>query len=277
MDFIHEYFCQPIVQSQGYNIVNTLVFALIALVIAFFVIYPFFTRRGVKFDFKFGLSLLGYILLGSSARLIEDLHLVERTCDPSQAGFWLVTPGIYLAVGSFAIIALAVSLWAGKKFRKDSIKIFGILGALACLPFLAFVFLHYLQFAGFGIVLFFFAVFFAVVYFILKALKIKILEQDLNKLVFAGQLLDGCATFTAIGFFGYWEQHPLSAGILGISPILFPIVKIVLVLAILYYIDREIKDENLKGFVKILVMIFGFAPGFRDLLTIGFSAFLGFG
>jgi len=277
MDFIQQYFCAPIVQSQGYNLVNTLVFALIALVIAFFVIYPFFTKRGVKFDFKFGLSLLGYILLGSSARLIEDLRLVERSCDPSQAGFWLVTPGIYIAVGVFAIIALAVSLFVGKKFKKDSIKIFGILGAIAALPFLAFVFMNYLQFAGFGMVVLFFAVFFAIVYFVLRLLKVKILEQNLNKLVFAGQLLDGCATFTAIGFFGYWEQHPLSAGILGISPILFPIVKIIIVLAILYYVDKELKDENLRGFVKILVMIFGFAPGFRDLLTIGFSAFLGFG
>lgn len=276
MDFIQEYFCQPIVQSQGYNLVNTLVFAAIALCIAFFFIYPFFTRRGVKFDFKFGLSLLGYILLGSSARLIEDLRLVQRTCDPMQPGFWLVTPGIYIAVGLLAIFALAFSIWLGKKFKKDSIKAFGIIGAIACIPFLAFVFLNYAQLAGFGMILLFFAVFFAVVYFILKALKVKILEDSLNRLVFAGQLLDGTATFTAIGFFGYWEQHPLSASILDISPLLFPAVKIILVLAILYYVDREIKDKNLAGFVKILVMIFGFAPGFRGLLTIGFSAFGGF-
>jgi len=269
--FLETYFCNPIMQSQGYNLVNTLVFAAIALVLAFFVIFPYFKRKGVKFDFKFALAVLGFVLLGSSARLIEDLRLVARTCNPAEVGFWLVTPGIYIAVGLFAIFSLVLAVWVEKKFKIDKLKFFGVLGFLAALPFVVFDFLSYKQFYGFGLVLFFLVLFFAIVFYILKFLKIKVLNSSFNKLAFAGQLLDGTASFVAIGFFGYWEQHPVSAGILSISPILFPIVKVLVILAILYYTDRELKDENLKGFVKVLVMIFGFAPGLRDWLTIGFS------
>ncbi|MDO8647155.1 MAG: DUF63 family protein [Candidatus Diapherotrites archaeon] len=275
-DLYNVYFCQPIMgEAAPYNFINTITFALIALAIAFFIIYPLF-KKNVKFDSKFALALVGFILLGSSARLIDDyygsINVNLRTCEVLSPNFYLITPGIYLAVGIFAILALAFAVFAEKKFKIDKIKVFGIIGGIAALPFLAFAFLRYQQFYGLALVIAFFAVFFAIVYFLLKFLKINLLEDNLNKLAFSGQLLDGVATFTAIGFFGYWEQHPVSAGILAISPILFPIVKIALILAILYYADKEIEDKNLKGFIKILVLIFGMAPGLRDALTIGFSA-----
>ncbi|MDP2973570.1 MAG: DUF63 family protein, partial [Candidatus Diapherotrites archaeon] len=63
--------------------------------------------------------------------------------------------------------------------------------------------------------------------------------------------------------------HPASGFLLDLFPISFIIVKIALVLAIVYYIDKEIKSENLRGFIKIVIAILGFATGLRDLLTLG--------
>src|SRR3989339_1483327 len=148
-DFFWEYFCKPIVEETGYNLVQTLAYAAIALLVAFLVIYPFFNKRKVKFDFKFGLAVLGFIILGSSARLIDDLHLTERSCNPLDWNFYLITPGIYIAIGVFAIVALIAAILVEKKFKKDKIKVFGIIGYLAALPFLAFAFLNFKEWPGF--------------------------------------------------------------------------------------------------------------------------------
>ena len=269
LDFLQDYFCAPILQNQGYNLVNTLVFAAIALLVAFLVIYPFFNKRKVKFDFKFGLAVLGFIILGSSARLIDDLNLTTRSCNLLELNFYLITPGIYIAVGIFAILALAFSLWFGKKFKKDKIKVFGIIGYLAALPFLAFAFLNFKEWPGFAMVLFFALLFTGIVWLAFRLFGKKLLQDRLNMLAFFGQVLDGSATFTALQFFNCGEQHVVSGIITSISPLLFPLVKILVMLLILYYVDSEIKNENLRGFVKVLILILGFAPGIRDALTIG--------
>jgi len=64
------------------------------------------------------------------------------------------------------------------------------------------------------------------------------------------------------------EQHPLTNAILQITPALFYVVKIAVVLLILYYVDKELKNQNLKDFIKLLIIILGFAPGMRDALTV---------
>jgi uncharacterized membrane protein len=94
-------------------------------------------------------------------------------------------------------------------------------------------------------------------------------QNDQNRLALAAQALDGMATFVAIQFFHCGEQHFLPQAIISFSPALFPAVKILLVIAILYYLDKEVKNENLKGFIKTLIIILGFSTGLRDLFTLG--------
>ncbi|MFH1234949.1 MAG: DUF63 family protein, partial [Candidatus Diapherotrites archaeon] len=81
MDFnslFYEYFEKPVyVQgTQGYNIVNTAVYGAILLCLAFFVIFPFLDRKGVKFNLKFCLGLIPYILVGTSLRAITSSGLL---------------------------------------------------------------------------------------------------------------------------------------------------------------------------------------------------------
>ena len=91
----------------------------------------------------------------------------------------------------------------------------------------------------------------------------------MNILILAGQTLDGTATYVATQMFRCGEQHPLSEAILGIHPALFVAVKILIALMIIYAVDKEIEDENLRGFIKVAVAILGFAPGLRDMITVG--------
>ena len=42
-----------------------------------------------------------------------------------------------------------------------------------------------------------------------------------------------------------------------------------LILAILHYVDKEIQNENLRNFIKLFLIILGFATGLRDLMTLG--------
>src|SRR3989344_2100965 len=93
-DFIQQYFFDPILEYSGYNIVNTLVYGIILLVVAFYLVYPFFNRKGVKFDTKFALAVLAFVLFGSTIRILEDLRIFGRSANPLDPGFYTITPGI---------------------------------------------------------------------------------------------------------------------------------------------------------------------------------------
>jgi uncharacterized membrane protein len=276
--FITQYFTGPITNPAvygNYNLVSTLTYAAILLAVSFFVIYPVLARRGVRFDARFALAVIPYVLWGSAMRILEDLQwsgaqaipLFTRSANPLELGYYFVSPGIYLLVGVATIAALLITLRAFGRERFQ--KPFGIIGLALAVPFLAFDLLHIANGAGFLLTLALFAVLFTAVTLGFRLAKRRLLKDTLNRLAFAGQLLDGTATFMAISFFGFSEQHVVSSAILGISPLLFPVIKIALILAILYYIDRELQNPNLRGFAKLFVTIIGFAPGIRDLLSLG--------
>ena len=268
-DFVQQYFLSPILDYSGYNIVNTLVYGIILLIVAFYLVYPFFNKKGIKFDFRFAIAALAFVLFGSTIRILEDLKIFPRAADPLNPAFYTITPGIYIAVGTFTILALIFSLWLSKKINKDAIKIFGIIGIAAAIPFVAFDFLNFKEPFYFAIIVIAWLLIMAIAYFIAKKLKPELVMDNLNILAVAGQGLDGTATFVATQLLTCGEQHPLSKAILGVAPFLFVLVKVAIAFAIIYYVDKEIKDPNLRGFIKIFIMILGFAPGIRDSFTVG--------
>ncbi|HEV8359909.1 MAG TPA: DUF63 family protein [Candidatus Thermoplasmatota archaeon] len=105
-----------------------------------------------------------------------------------------------------------------------------------------------------------------------------------------GHMLDGFASFIAICsnpagactgavVFGlslpnYGEKHPVSNALLGFgNGWVFPLIKLVLVLAIIWVLDVSYrkdleKDPNLGGLVRMAILVLGFAPGMRDYLRL---------
>lgn len=102
-----------------------------------------------------------------------------------------------------------------------------------------------------------------------------------------GHMLDGFATWVALedpfGFdFGaYEEKHPVSDLLLKafagtpFAGLLFPVVKLVMVLAVIHLLHKEFggksaddPERTLGGLVQMAVFVLGFAPGVRDVLLV---------
>lgn len=268
--FFDTYFIQPILQHQGYNLVNTLVFAAIMIAIAFLVIYPALNRAGIKFNARFMLALIPYILLGITVRVVEDMRLIERSINPLELGFYTYTPGIWVFVAVVTIVALFLSLFISKKFGKDFHYLFAGIGIIAALPTVILNLINFKDWLSFfAIIVLVVVIVAAVVLLFRKVLKNPILNNSLNVLALTGQVVDGSATFVATQFLHCGEQHPLSGAILDINGLLFIAVKVILVLVILYYVDRHIENPNTRGFIKVVIAILGFATGTRSLFTVG--------
>lgn len=266
---LYDFFGSRIANQGLYGPVEYIVYGAIMLALLFFIIFPLLDRRGVKFNEKFALALLPYILLGSALRVLEDMAFLPSSWNPLEAGYYFVTPGIYLLIAAVAIAALLVSLFASKKLKVSFYKIFAAIGIAPALPLVLFEMLNFRAWLGVAEVLLFTFATVALLVFAFKKLKKQILESGLNRLAVASQALDGFATIVATQFFFCGEQHPLSATLLDFFPASFVAAKIALVLLIVYYVDREIKNENLRGFIKLAVIVLGFATGLRDLLTLG--------
>ena len=92
-------------------------------------------------------------------------------------------------------------------------------------------------------------------------------------LIFA-HLLDGWSSYIAVHKLGYMEKHPLPSFIMdSFGEIAYPILKLGMILAIIYFLDVVFKKDLerepiLPGLLKIFIFILGFAPGMRDLLRI---------
>jgi len=267
--FFYESFARRIVEQGQYGIVEYIVYGAIVLFLCFFLIYPVLNKRGIKFDYKFLLALLPFILFGSVFRVLEDMHVIARSANPFEIAYYFVTPGIYLMVAAFTLIALGISMLISKKTGKDFLKIWAAIGLIPSVPIAVFEIINFQAALGVLMVIALVAVISMAAILLFKKLGRELLKSNLNKAVMVSQALDGCATFVAIQFFNCGEQHPVSGFFLDFFPFSFVIVKIALVLLIMYYVDKEIENPNLRSFIKIIVAILGFATGTRDLFTLG--------
>ena len=271
-NLLEEFFIKPIIDSsyRGYNIVNTAVYGTILLIVAFFVVYPLLHKKGIRFDFRFALALFPYILLGVSLRAINSARLlpfIYKTPNPLELGFWTFTPGVWLLVFALTIFGLIIS----RKLKgKDYHKLFASLGIAFCFLPVLFCFINFTNWFAFIACLALIAFLTFAFKFIAKQFT-KMLENKMNLLAVAGQLTDGSATAIALTFFSFREQHPLSALILNINPALFIALKVVTVLILIYYVDKNFKNKNLANFSKLFLIILGFSTGLASVFKLGFT------
>jgi len=100
------------------------------------------------------------------------------------------------------------------------------------------------------------------------------LSTAINSMVIFAQMTDATATFIAIDFFGYWEKHvlpELAIGLTGSGAVMF-LLKSVVFIPLLYYLDREFKDKwEFNSFIKFVLITIGLAPGVRDAVRLAFG------
>ena len=86
----------------------------------------------------------------------------------------------------------------------------------------------------------------------------------------SAHIFDATSTFVAMDFFGYYEQHVLPTfmiNLTGSAIIMYPL-KIIIILGILYIIDKEVDDCTSNHMLKLAIFILGLAPGIRNFATL---------
>lgn len=263
-EFLQQYFITPIYADSGYNIYNTVVYAIIAIV-ALIGIYKLLQKLNVKVDSKLFYAVFPFIIFGSSLRSFVD-------AGSYGIGFWTVSPGIYIMT---AIIFLAALLLAVLVSRLTKAKIaywkpaFAIGITLVIINFgLVAGKLHLTNlkygFAIIGLA----ALISLVLWFAFR--KLKFAAGLRNFLPFPAHMLDASATFIAVDFLSAVEKHPLPTfmtSIAGTAAIMY-LLKLIVLIPLVYFLDKEFKNKEFVTFLLIAVAVLGFAEGLRNLLAI---------
>jgi uncharacterized membrane protein len=302
MDFLQQYFVDPIYYSTGYNIVNTAAYAAI-LVLAVFLTYKLLRTMKIKIDQRFFIGILPFIALGGILRAYEDL-LEAGTGHPALLNIFtmvdatgvtrnllLVTPLIYFTIFAIALVALLVAKFAEHMTKKkmEYWKIWFAIGAVVDLAAISqlrfsspFAFLSIILITAGWVAATLLAKYVCTKKNIAAGKKLFTRE---NMFILNVHLFEATTTFVALQFprelgLSYFEQHVVAGFFIGqLGPASFFLLKLLIVPIVLYYFDKEfagpapkqkisLDNGEKKTFLKIIVLILGMGPGLRNFLRL---------
>ena len=269
-EFIYKYYIEPIWDKTGYNTINTITYAIFAIV-SLFLLYKFLKGK-IQWNQKTIFDIIPFVLIGSTYRVITDsidsgkflpitpIHKWILESHILDYGYFTVTPGIYVIVAALLIGTIIVL------DRIKKMEYLGKIGIALWLPGLL-ILIPLMNYLLYALPIFLLAA-------IPAAIGMKFIKLDfLRGMIVFSQALDGAATFFAIEVFSkitgiiYFEQHVFSAGIGGALGYLgFFFLKSILGLGAGYLIMSEKGEEEDKNFVTLILIIMGLAPGIRDIL-----------
>ncbi len=275
--------------NQGYTMISEITYGLI-FIIALYYIYQMLKKLNITIDWKFALALMPYIIFGPVGRVLEDTGYFKE-----PFVYWFISPLIYFMIAFFAVSFILLGYYLSKKLNSSKITVNKVLfmgGLIFLIPSLALIISWILgfqwsettgvRFDVFAIVLSSVFLILGLVYFVANFYKEKKnfihYKNPLNLAMLGGHLVDGITTYISIiepfkmGLF-YSEKHPASDFLLNVWGPLFPIVKFVLIILVIYIFDILYKEElknhpNLVNLIKIGILILGFSPGLRGLLRV---------
>jgi uncharacterized membrane protein len=255
-EFIKDYFVDPIKSGGGYNLVNTITYALI-LVVVICLVYYYFGHR-IVFHRKAYYAISLFILVGASARVVKDMGISDS--------YLLVTPLIYFLTFGIActLLVVTVLLW-----KEDYYKYMAI--AALCL-FISIIVILVKNTEAFNSKGFFYTVTAAaacslLVYYVARHQALTFITNNME--IMGGHILDASATSFGVALFGYFEQHLVPGffiTLFGTPFVMFPLK--ITVIGIILYLIEDIEEEGFKNLLKLIILALGAAPAVRDLLRI---------
>ncbi len=305
--FVDQYYIQPILGHEGYNTVNTLTYALIAIG-AVYIIYNLFQKYKIEVGREFVLITIPFVLLGSTVRVVTDsidtgvmapitpLHAWILDSHIYDYGFLTSSPGIYIVTAALFLASLLVA------YKTRNPKLCGTIGLALWIPhFIALILM--MKYAEYATPIVFMAAipaYLAFRYFktgnaisalrgekspnasaTLKTGTTHGIRADLLAGIVGAHALDGAATFFIIDYFGkitgrgYFEQHVIPGFIGDAFGSFFPfyLLKIGIAFGASYFIanEKEASGQE-KHFIALLLIIIGLAPGLRDVLRMAVGA-----
>jgi len=269
--FINTYYLDPIRGDEGYNIVNTFTWAIV-LGICIFGIFKLLKKLEVKITPEFILSILPFVLAGSSLRVLED----------SPAGIFhppfsylLITPNIYFLVFGVTVVCLWFSIRLQKAgLVKDYHPVFAGFGLawfilnLGTLLYFENIEAAYVPVfvigAGTGLTFAF--------YLVARHFKSSIFTDPLNLSILLAHMMDASSTYIGIEKLGYYEKHVLPSYLIeltGTALVMYPL-KLIIFVGVLYALDTQFEkdeeSENLKMLIKMVILILGLSPATRNTI-----------
>ena len=302
--FIWKYFWGPIVSdaldqpvsyngiaaAQKFTLVSEIIYGILVIGVLYWLL-TLFKKWNISIDRSFFVALLPFIMYGTIVRVLEDASFFTE-----PFVFWFVTPLIYFQSLFFFLIILFIGRIISKHTRFSSLsqmQFVFIGGLILLIPFLYHMILWILgdqwgyttgvRFDVFFLVSVFLFCIILAVYGIGRIFKdnpsLSIYAGVVNLSIILGHMLDGITSWISIydpfnmRLPDYVEKHPASDFLMQIWPPLFPIVKFLLIIVVIYLFDVLYKTEledypRLVPLLKIGIFILGFAPGLRDLLRV---------
>ncbi len=188
---------------------------------------------------------------------------------------WFVTPssGSYVITFILALGVFLVSLLVQKHFKIPYWKPMLTIGLILCTWNLLLLPVVTLQplFLVLGITLAWTALFLLLTFlgrrYSLSPLR-KIFTRA-NSAILSFHMLDASATFVSLSLYGYSEQHVLPNLLIPwLGPASMFLLKLLVLVPVLFIIDREAPPGSFRNFLKTCIIILGLAPGLRDLLRL---------
>jgi len=275
MSFVYEHFVEPVLSNGWFNPVNSLTYGII-LIIAVYLVFRMLKKMNIHIDRYFLYAILPFILWGSSTRVLHDAAYYGVLTGELGKFYSMPvfpTPGSYLITFLLALLVLLFSLSVQKFFGfpywKTMFTAGLILDTANFLMLPKFDFIPVLTILGItGL----WSALFLVLWRFSETVNIQGLKRIFsfeNSCLLSAHMLDASATFVALAFFGYLEQHPLPRFLIGLTnPAAMFLLKLVVLLPVLYVIDRYSEEGDFRNFLKIVILILGLAPGLRDTIRL---------
>jgi uncharacterized membrane protein len=275
MDFLQEYFLNPILSNGWFNPLNSVVYGLI-LVAAVYLVFRMLKKMRINIDRHFLYAILPFILWAALTRVLHDAAYYGALTGTVGEVFSLPifpTPGSYFITFTVALVALFIALLLQQYTKLPYWKVMFAIGLALCainfalLPrFDPLSMLMVLGITGLWTALF------MLLYKFSEKMQFPVLKQIFtleNSCLFSAHMLDASATYVAMTFFGYGEQHPLPRFLIELSnPAAMFLLKIAVLIPVLYIIDRYSEKGDFRNFLKIVILILGLAPGLRDAIRL---------
>jgi len=257
-----------VMSYPGYNLVNTVVYALAGLLI-FYSIYKLLTRYGIKLNNRFFFSALPLIIFGGLARAGEDVGITGRL------GPLFITPVIYLIIAGWALLLIFIAqrwqLDLNRLFIGSGLTLIGVYSAVLVLT----VGVIDPNFGQLTTILTLAALPAAASYAFGRVLSVKFLTKASYITILFGHLLDASQSYVGMHS-GYTEKMVLPHLLTSLTgPYAIFFLKLGLVLPILYLLDKETAAKRLDSNFKVLFMLAVIALGLPQGIRGGLRILLG--
>lgn len=111
--FLWKYYISSLIKDEGYNPIDTITYGII-LALSLFGIYKLLQTLKIEIDLKFFISILPFIILGSSTRALEDAELFKVPLK-----YLFISPIIYILIGIAVILILIIGSFIENKAKKN--------------------------------------------------------------------------------------------------------------------------------------------------------------